>query len=501
MNDNVLVRFDVDKVNKFNVGLNAFISTLLVIQAFISSGVSYGLTVAFVTYSTTIIGAIASYFNMKSRKLDNITPIIITASIIMMAGYLGYLQEGANTLTIFLVYVGTVGMVTLYFRSMLLVIHGAIINIALIIFYNISPIGVMGPGYTTVAFIRTLIVFDIILIIFFILTKWGNEYIMSAVDKERQSKELLIQLEETMGEINTSTSVLNDNIDESFLYVKDIDQMSQQTKNSIDEIAKGVSESASSTEKIVTTANDATETINKTMELSKETITHTNNMKDVIQENSQGINLMVQQMDTIDNAVGTALTNMSDLKNSMDQINTSLAGISKIAEQTNLLSLNAAIEAASAGEAGKGFSIVASEIGKLAKMSNTTVKEISEVIKGIDFATNSTLEKVSQGKEAVDLGNTYINNVQSDFTNLEKSVEEIIESITLEGEMISAVSISFDNIMEQLENISAVSEEHAASTEEVLAITEVQSELVDNVTAKMASINDQSNNLRGILKK
>ncbi len=46
MNDNTLVRFDVGKVNKFNVGLTAFISTLLVIQAFISSGVSYGLSVA-----------------------------------------------------------------------------------------------------------------------------------------------------------------------------------------------------------------------------------------------------------------------------------------------------------------------------------------------------------------------------------------------------------------------------------------------------------------------
>ena len=85
MNDNTLVRFDVGKVNKFNVGLTAFISTLLVIQAFISSGVSYGLSVAFVTYSATIIGAIASYLNFKSRKLDTATPIIITISIVVMA--------------------------------------------------------------------------------------------------------------------------------------------------------------------------------------------------------------------------------------------------------------------------------------------------------------------------------------------------------------------------------------------------------------------------------
>jgi methyl-accepting chemotaxis protein len=99
------------------------------------------------------------------------------------------------------------------------------------------------------------------------------------------------------------------------------------------------------------------------------------------------------------------------------------------------------------------------------------------------------------------VGNTYINNVKNDFINLEKSAEAIMERIAIEDEMIAAISSSFDNIMEQLESISAVSEEHAASTQEVLAATETQADLVDKVTNEMASVNDQSNNLRSILEK
>lgn len=357
----------------------------------------------------------------------------------------------------------------------------------------------MGPGYTTAGFTRTLIVFNIIMIIYYILTKWGNEYIMSAVAKENQSKELLSQLKETMIEIDRNTSILNDNITESFLYVKEMEQISQQTEGSINEIAKGVGENAYSTERIVNTANNATGAINKTIQLSNEAITYTNSMKDVIKENSQGINLMVQQMDTIDNAVGTALDNMSGLKNGMDEINTSLSSIKAIAEQTNLLALNASIEAARAGEAGRGFSVVASEIGNLAKVSNNTVQEIFEIIERIDSATNTTLDKVSHGKEAVDLGNTYIVDVKNDFISLEKTAEEIIESIAVEDEMIATVSSSFDDIKEQLENISAVSEEHAASTEEVLATIEIQSDLINKVSNEMSSINNQSNNLREML--
>ncbi|MDD4111799.1 MAG: hypothetical protein PHC56_02070 [Herbinix sp.] len=67
--------------------------------------------------------------------------------------------------------------------------------------------------------------------------------------------------------------------------------------------------------------------------------------------------------------------------------------------------------------------------------------------------------------------------------------------------MIIDISSSFDAIMGQLENISAVSEEHAASTEEVLATIETQYDLISKVTDEMSLINDQSNNLRKVLNK
>ena len=222
-------------------------------------------------------------------------------------------------------------------------------------------------------------------------------------------------------------------------------------------------------------------------------------MKKVIEDNSKGINQMVQQMDTIDNAVGVSLDNISELKVSMERINDSLSDITTIANQTNLLALNASIEAARAGEQGKGFTVVASEIGKLAEMSNRTVKEIVEVIEEINRTTSLTLEKVSGGKEAVNVGNTFINNVKNGFTNLRNSLQAITDGVEKEDGMILEISSSFDAIMEQLESISAVSEEHAASTEEVLAAIETQYDLVSKVTNEMSLINNQSNNLRKVL--
>ena len=99
------------------------------------------------------------------------------------------------------------------------------------------------------------------------------------------------------------------------------------------------------------------------------------------------------------------------------------------------------------------------------------------------------------------MGNQIINNLRNSFTSLENSSDAIEECVELEGNMILKISSAFDSIMEQLENISAVSEEHSAATEEVLASIETQYDLVNQVSKQMSLINDQSANLRKLLEK
>ncbi len=70
--------------------------------------------------------------------------------------------------------------------------------------------------------------------------------------------------------------------------------------------------------------------------------------------------------------------------------------IRRVAQQSNLLGLNAAIEAARAGEVGRGFSVVAEEIRKLADESNRSAKNIGEQLKTFRDSVEQVLENVKQ---------------------------------------------------------------------------------------------------------
>jgi len=78
-----------------------------------------------------------------------------------------------------------------------------------------------------------------------------------------------------------------------------------------------------------------------------------------------------------------------------------VALIDDIAKQTNILALNATIEAERAGEAGRGFGVVAIEIRELAKNVAKSTKQIREIIKEIQDATNASVMATENVGKAV----------------------------------------------------------------------------------------------------
>lgn len=101
----------------------------------------------------------------------------------------------------------------------------------------------------------------------------------------------------------------------------------------------------------------------------------------------QIVTKVVGALDNIRHNNGDVLTAIERSNNGMKQIiqliqdiESKTRVINDIVFQTKLLSFNASIEAARADEHGKGFSVVAEEVGNLARMSGASAQEISQLL-------------------------------------------------------------------------------------------------------------------------
>lgn len=82
----------------------------------------------------------------------------------------------------------------------------------------------------------------------------------------------------------------------------------------------------------------------------------------------------------LSSTVQTINLNTHEMQKDVHNTDGILQLINEVSSQTHLLGLNAAIEAARAGDQGRGFNVVAEEIRKLASRTNTSVKDIKEII-------------------------------------------------------------------------------------------------------------------------
>ncbi len=104
-----------------------------------------------------------------------------------------------------------------------------------------------------------------------------------------------------------------------------------------------------------------------------------------------------------------------DVREAADVVNK----ISSNASHSNILALNASIEAARSGEAGRGFSVVATEMGKLAKDSGSSATGIKTTLSAIAGHLEAIMHSI---KEANDVAKSHMENLSSINAILDQTI-------------------------------------------------------------------------------
>ncbi|SEL73069.1 methyl-accepting chemotaxis protein [Roseateles sp. YR242] len=188
-------------------------------------------------------------------------------------------------------------------------------------------------------------------------------------------------------------------------------------------------------------------------------------LTDTVRQNADATRQASQLAQSASEVAGRGGTVVSEVVNTMDEINASsrkiadiIGTIDGIAFQTNILALNAAVEAARAGEQGRGFAVVAGEVRSLAQRSAEAAREIKGLI-------GSSVERVETGARLVgDAGET-----MREIVSAVQRVTDIIQEIS---SATQEQSTSLMEVGQAVQRLDEVTQQNAALVEESSAASE-----------------------------
>ncbi len=284
----------------------------------------------------------------------------------------------------------------------------------------------------------------------------------------------------------------------------DIEQVSAATSSvakTVQDISKGSSEQAEEAERCTFKMNELAEKINIVVKNTHEIEIVTKGAVDLTQKGLSSVEDLDSKTVESTKVTESILESIQLFGHHSESIQDIINVIGDIATQTNLLSLNAAIEAARAGEAGRGFAVVAQEVRKLAEKSMTATRDIAEILKVTQQQTQQIVEQTYTAKEIINLQNDSVVSTISIFREIASNMQLLVEKIVNVTGEIKGMESSKGSAMEAIENISAVSEETAAATQEVCSSSEKQLVTFEELSGLAGTLNKVSSELTDAIQK
>lgn len=324
-----------------------------------------------------------------------------------------------------------------------------------------------------------------------ILSKRNDETgdMSRSIKKMREQMEkMILDIRQRSEELFATSDVLSKDSEETY-------GMVIQVEKAVSEIAEGATSQAGETQKatesVITIGNMVEETASEAGRLHDNT--------DVIKNLGSEANSTLADLTEINRKTKEAIEIISRQTNTTNEsalkIREATALITSIATETNLLSLNASIEAARAGEQGRGFAVVASQIQKLAEQSNESAKTIEHIVSALINDSEKAVHTMEEVKDVMEEQNTKVDKAGEIFEDVLRGIEVTIKGITTISDYTTKMDTARVNVVDVVQNLTAIAEENAAATEETSASATEVNNIIGNISDKVKDVRSIAENL------
>lgn len=266
----------------------------------------------------------------------------------------------------------------------------------------------------------------------------------------------------------------------------------QQVSRTTEELSIGSQKIAEDLSETVMVVDKMQSTFNSNLESTSQSVIDGREVLNTVEEGNKAVAEQLRLAEVNRMAMSEVEQTVRELEESAVRITTMTAYVSEIAKQTTMLSLNASIEAARAGEAGRGFAVVAGEVNKLAEQSAQSVKHIYAAVGEITTSMDKVKNSVAQSMQLFGEQEQATGQTRESFSAIRESVERISTGIHQLAEDMQHSNELSTQVQQAIENISAITEQSAASSEEITASTSEQQRSFADASIKVKSLRDIS---------